>query len=362
MNDSAFKGRVFLSLVLLVTVGFGWVLMPYYVPIFWAVVLAIIFYPLQQYFLNKLKGRNSWAALATLTVCLLIAVLPVLVIIKVIIQEGMTFYTQVQSGSIDIAKHVQLIHDALPASLQAQWDRLGFTDAQKIREFIAQRALQVSQYLANTAVSFGQGTFEFVIGFGIMVYLLFFLLRDGVTMTEQIRQAIPMSRRHKDLLLEKFTIVVRATVKGNIAIAAVQGFLGGLIFAILSVPSAVFWGVVMAVFSLLPAIGASLVWAPVAVYLLVSGSIVEGVILIAYGVLVMGLVDNFMRPLLVGKDLQMADYLVLISTLGGIAVFGLNGFVMGPMMAALFIVVWSLMSEDETAQKAQEKPEKRVDS
>jgi predicted PurR-regulated permease PerM len=158
---------------------------------------------------------------------------------------------------------------------------------------------------------------------------------------------------HKRLLLSKFTTVVRATVKGNVAVAATQGALGGLIFSFLGIQGALLWGCVMAFLSLLPAVGASLIWAPVAIYFLFTGAIWQGLTLTAFGVLVIGLVDNLLRPLLVGKDTQLPDYVVLISTLGGMVLFGLNGFVIGPVIAALFIAAWDLFSATRETNKGQ---------
>src|SRR5690606_15255447 len=214
-------------------------------------------------------------------------------------------------------------------------------------------AMRGSQYLATQAFNIGQDTFQFLVSFGIMLYLLFFLLRDGSLLSARLRAAIPLSDSRKIHLLRKFTTVIRATVKGNIAVAAAQGALGGVIFYILGIQGPVLWGVVMAFLSLLPAIGAGLVWAPVAIYFLVSGEVWQGVALALYGVLVIGMVDNVLRPLLVGKDTKMPDYVVLISTLGGMALFGLNGFVIGPLIAALFIACWALFSSDQRPRVAQ---------
>jgi predicted PurR-regulated permease PerM len=184
-----------------------------------------------------------------------------------------------------------------------------------------------------------------------MLYLLFFLLREGSALSVRIRQAIPLSMEHKRYLFSKFITALRATVKGNIAVAAVQGALGGVIFWILGIQGPLFWGVLMAFLSLLPAIGAALIWVPVAIYFFVTGDIWSGVILTAFGVLVIGLIDNILRPILVGKDTQMPDYVVLISTLGGMALFGLNGFIIGPVIAAMFIAAWDLFSFSKEADK-----------
>jgi predicted PurR-regulated permease PerM len=150
---------------------------------------------------------------------------------------------------------------------------------------------------------------------------------------------------HKLALLGTFTTVIRATIKGNLVVALVQGTLGGLAFWFLGVHSALLGAVLMAFLSLLPAVGAGLVWAPMAVWFLVNGAVWQGVALIAWGVLVIGLVDNLLRPILVGRETRMPDYVVLITTLGGLAVFGLNGFVLGPAIAAMFIAVWRLYGE-----------------
>jgi predicted PurR-regulated permease PerM len=125
--------------------------------------------------------------------------------------------------------------------------------------------------------------------------------------------------------------------------------LGGLIFWLLNIPAPVLWGVVMAFLSLLPAIGSALIWLPVAIYLLVTGAVWQGLILTAYGALVIGLVDNLLRPFLIGMDTKLPDYIVLIATLGGIAIFGLNGFVIGPVIAAMFVATWDIFSTPKKA-------------
>ena len=344
MVNSTLEQKVFLALLLVVSVAFGWILLPFYGAVFWAVILAIIFAPVQRRLLARLNARRNLAALATLFICLLVAVLPVILIAGVLVQEGTTLYKQIESGEIDIDSFVSHAKELLPATWQAQMQRFGLGDMDQIRERLASSALQGSQFLATKAFSFGQGTFQFMLSFFLMLYLLFFLLRDGRELVARIRKAVPLSDNQKRRLFSKFTRVVRATVKGNIVVAATQGALGGIIFAILGIPSAVLCGVLMAFLSLLPAVGAGVIWTPVAIYFLMKGLIVQGVILILYGVLVIGLVDNILRPILVGKDTKMPDYVVLISTLGGMALFGLNGFVIGPLIAALFISAWGLFT------------------
>lgn len=345
--NATLEQKVFLALLLVVSIAFGWILFPYYGAVFWAVILAIIFAPLQSRLSPHLGNRRNLTALVTLLVCLVVAVLPVILITGLLVQEGSSLYKQIESGELDIGSFVGDAKELLPASFQLQLQRFGLGDVDQIRERLASGALEGSQFLATKAFSFGQGTFQFLVSFFVMLYLLFFLIRDGRELVVLIRRALPLSDNQKRRLFSKFTRVVRATVKGNIVVAATQGVLGGVIFAILGIPAALLWGVLMAFLSLLPAIGAGLIWTPVAIYFLMNGMIIQSVILTLYGILVIGLVDNILRPVLVGKDTKMPDYLVLISTLGGLALFGLNGFVIGPLIAALFMSSWGLFTTAE---------------
>lgn len=176
-----------------------------------------------------------------------------------------------------------------------------------------------------------------------MLYVSFFLIRDGEGVVRALRDAMPLSGPEQRDLSERFTTTIRATVRGNLLVAALQGLLGGLAFAVLGIPGALLWAVLMAFLSLLPAVGAALVWFPVAVYYFATGAFWPGIGLTVWGVVVIGMVDNLLRPVLVGKDTRLPDYVVLITTLGGMAVFGINGFVLGPVIAAMFFAVWHIV-------------------
>ena len=175
-----------------------------------------------------------------------------------------------------------------------------------------------------------------------MLYLAFFLLRDGDAMVAMLIRALPLGDEREKLLFAKFAEVTRATIKGNLVVAITQGALGGLIFWWLGIPGAFLWGVVMAVLSLIPAVGAGLIWLPVAVYLYAVGDVISATVLLLYGIFVIGLVDNILRPILVGRDTKLPDYVVLFSTLGGLAMFGITGFALGPLLAALFVAFWGI--------------------
>ncbi len=339
--------KAFFLLLAMVSIAFVWILLPFYGAVFWAAVLAIIFTPVQRRLVRALGGRPNIASLLTLVLVLVLVILPMTLITMSLISEGMSLYEGVHSGQINFGAYFQRAVDALPSSLHGVLTRFDVASISDIQEKLSAGAVQSSQFVATRALSIGQNTAHLLIGFGLMLYLLFFLLRDGQQLSHRIRTAVPLSASHKQHLVQKFTTVVRATVKGNVAVAVVQGGLGGTVFAILGIQGALLWGAVMAFLSLLPAIGAGLIWVPVAIYFLLTGAVAKGCILIGFGVLVIGMVDNVLRPILVGKDTQMPDYVVLISTLGGMAIFGLNGFVIGPLVAALFIAAWDLNSLDE---------------
>jgi predicted PurR-regulated permease PerM len=349
MANQQFENKVFLALLLFVSIAFIWILLPFYGAVFWAVILAILFSPLQRRLMRRMPGRRNLAASLTLAATLIIAVLPVGIIATLLVQEGASLYQRIESGQLDLGGYLGWAKAHLPPFLQEQLDRLGIGNFQDLREQLSGVLMQGSQYLATRAFSFGQSTFEFLVRLAVMLYLLFFLIRDGAGLVARVRNALPLADDQKSRLFRKFTQVVRATVKGNLVVAITQGALGGLIFWFLGIPSVLLWAVIMTFLSLLPAVGAALIWTPVAIYFLLNGQVWQGVLLILYGVCVIGLVDNVLRPILVGKDTKMPDYMVLISTIGGLALFGLNGFVIGPLVAALFMSTWGLFAEKEAA-------------
>ncbi|MCW5237131.1 AI-2E family transporter [Verminephrobacter eiseniae] len=344
MTPHHLQDKAFVLLLILVTIAFGAILWQFHGAVFWGVILAILFAPWHRRLLDRMPRHPTLAALCTLALCLIVVILPLAAIAVSLAQEATVIYERVYTGQIDFGLYLQQVIAALPAWAANLLDGLHLTSAGQWQQKLSAVAVQASQFLATQALNIGQNTLEFIVSFGIMLYLLFFLLRDGPHLALRIGQATPLEPNHKQPLIRNFTTVIRATVKGNIVVAAAQGALGGLIFWALGIQGPVLWGVLMAFLSLLPAVGAGLIWVPVAIYFLATGAIWQGVVLTAFGVGVIGLVDNILRPILVGKDTKMPDYIVLISTLGGMALFGLTGFVIGPVIAALFIASWELFA------------------
>lgn len=336
--------RSFLFMLMLVTLLFGIVLEPFWGAIFWSCAISVIFYPLQQRLSLRLGHRPNTASLLTLLVSVVIVVLPVLLITASFIQEGVSFYQRIDQGEISPARFLEEIRTAFPL-LPELLERFG-VDLESIRQKLAEAAVAASRLLAQKTLTAGQSTLTFIVNVVLMLYLTFFLLRDGHHLTELLVKALPLGDERERMLFKKFSEVIRATVKGNILVAMVQGALGGFIFWLLDIPSPLLWGVVMAFLSLIPAVGAGLVWLPVAIYLYAKGDWLSASVLMAYGALVIGLADNVLRPLLVGRDTKLPDYVVLFSTLGGISLMGINGFVIGPLIAALFMVFWGIFMRE----------------
>jgi predicted PurR-regulated permease PerM len=342
--NRALQDKPFLVLLVVVSLAFAWILWPFYGAIFWATILAILFAPLYARVANALRQRCTLAAIATVAIILLLVILPSALVTGMLLQEGFQVYGKLRSGEWNIGSYFAQLYAAMPGWLTTLLDRFELTDLSEVQQRLSAGLSKGVQFLAGQALNVGQNTLDFLVSFFIMLYLLFFLLRDGRALGQRIRGAVPLQQDLQAMFFRKFADVVRATVKGTIVVAIVQGALGGFIFWVLGIQAPVLWGVVMAFLSLLPAVGTALVWVPVALYLLATGAVWQGVVLIAFGVLVIGLVDNVLRPILVGKDTKMPDYVVLIATLGGIAVFGLNGFVIGPLIAAMFMAAWDVVA------------------
>jgi predicted PurR-regulated permease PerM len=348
MIDNAAQ-RIFFGLLLIIVTGaFIWLVRGFVQPIFWAVALAIVFFPLNEFLTTRLKGRNALAAGLSVIIILLIVVLPVTALVAAVAQEAAALYDRIRTNEINVSGTIDWIEEALPLLTSAA-ESLRI-DTERIQSQLSSSAVTISQFVAQRAVSIGQDTIRIAVYFFLMLYLLFFFMRDGKLIIRGLVRALPFGDERERHLLERFAQVSRATIKGTLVVGIVQGTIGGITFALLGIGAPVLWGVVMAVFSIIPAIGPAIVWLPAAIILIANQSIWQGIVLILIGAVVIGLADNLLRPLLVGRDTRMPDYLILLSTLGGLTAFGISGFVLGPIIAAFFLSVWE-MAVDEYADQ-----------
>ncbi|MEG3109871.1 MULTISPECIES: AI-2E family transporter [unclassified Pantoea] len=359
-----FKGLnigFFLLILAIVTVAFFDVLSPYFSPILWAAVLAVIFHPLKSLLRNKLGDRNGLASLLTLLCICLIVFTPLMIIASSLAVEINAVYTKLQGNSTQFPTVFAELMQHLPQWAKHYLTEHNLDNAAQIQQKLSEFALKGGQYAAGSVFIIGKGTFSFTVGFGVMLYLLFFLLKDGSYLVHLILEALPLSTYVKHHLLGKFAAVSRATVKGTVVVGIVQGILGGLAFWFIDIDGSLLWGALMAFLSLIPAVGSAIIWAPAAIFFFATGALWKGLFLVGFFVIVVGLVDNILRPLLVGKDTKMPDYMILIATLGGMEIYGINGFVIGPVIAALFIACWNLLSGRDNRQNIEELDEEVIE-
>ncbi len=332
------------GLLVVAALAFGWVLKPFWGTLLWGAIIAVLFAPVNRRLLCRWPGRPNLAALLTLLLALVMVVLPFLALTAALVHETTLFYAQVQSGEVKPERFWRLAFSGLPDGVRSVLAQLGMASFEALKRTLTAGLAQAGRFMGSQAVGIGQNAFGFIVSLFITTYLSFFLLRDGQALLRSLRQGLPLTPAHQHELFSKFTTVLGATVKGTLLVALGQGALGGLAFWALGINGAVLWAVLMAFLSLVPAVGSALVWAPVAGYFFMDGQAVQGTALVAWGVLVIGLMDSLLRPLLVGRSTRIPDWVVLISTLGGLATFGIHGFVLGPLAAAMFISAWHIRS------------------
>lgn len=332
-----------LALLLAVTAAaLLWVVAPFFGAVLWGGVLALLFAPVHRQLARRLPGRPNAAALGTMLAVLLVVVLPCLLVGGLLAMEATTVYEGLASGALTPLVTLHEWHDGLPRWVRRWLRSSGMVDYAAVQARLVAVLRSGTQFFATQVFTLGQGTFAWVASLGLTLYLAFFGLRDGAAASRWLTRLVPMTPAHQRALARRFQSVVAATVRGTLLVAALQGALGALAFWALDVQGAVLWGVVMAFLSLVPAVGSALVWGPVALLLYLNGDVGQALALTAFGVLVIGLVDNLLRPLLVGRGSRLPDSLVMLTTLGGLSLFGLNGFIIGPAVAALFMAAADL--------------------
>ena len=353
MNQSNVERTFFVALLLVVTLAFFWLIRGFMQPIFWAIALGIVVYPLHARLARSLRGRGSLAASISVIAVVIVVILPLIGLGAAVAREGAALYDRLNTGDLGIDSLYARVQQTTP-QVTALIERFGL-DAGRLEQQAQSAAVTASRYIAQQALSIGSGTLRGTVFFFLMLYLLFFFLRDGPAMLDALVRALPLGDQRERHLLGRFAEVSRAAIKGTLAVGIVQGAIGGIAFAVIGISGAVLWGVVMALLSIVPAVGTALVWLPAAIVLLFNGQVLQGIALILVGVFVIGLTDNLLRPILVGRDTRLPDYLILLATLGGLAAFGLAGIIIGPIIAAFFLSVWQ-MAEQEFDADAQSDP------
>lgn len=336
-NAEKTRDIVFFVLFGTVLLLFVYLVLPFFYPIFWAAVTAIIFRPLYKR-LNLRSDRPNLNALVSVVIILLIIFLPLGIVGTLLVNESLSMLSSVSSDTSSIRDTFRsaleaLKHNRFTAFLNI--DETFWTD--KFSDF----ARGVSGFIYQNLKSVTQNLVEFVIMFIIMVYTLYFFIRDGEKLPMIFSRLCPLGKDKEKLLLEKFVSTTRATLRSTLVIGGIQGSLGGFIFWALGIEGALIWGVVMVFAAILPT-GSAIIWGPAAIILLLTHQYWKGIILLVFGIVVIGTIDNFLRPILIGKELQMHALFILFSTLGGLLLFGFTGFIIGPVIASVLLALWDI--------------------
>ena len=325
-------------LLALITILFVSIIFNFAAPILWSIVVSIIFYPLYEKFL-LMTNKKSLSSILSLILILLLVIIPSIGILGLITNELIIFINSFDDYSLE--RYVEMIpNESLINDLLA-WTGLTITQlTEKIDDFL----LTASKVFYESVSTISANVINFFISLFLFIYLTFFFLKDGEKILQSCMDAFPMKNEDESYLLNEFQKTTRATIKGTIIVALAQGFLGYITLLLLGVEGALIWGAVMALLSIIPAVGTILVWLPIALVLFANGQIMEASILIFSGIFIIGMIDNLLRPILIGKETKIPDYLILLTTIGGISIFGITGFIIGPIIASLFISIWSLSS------------------
>lgn len=339
MNRNFVGKLVLLVVVVSISVLFFSMIRTFLMAIFLAGLFSALAHPLYLRFQRRLRGRRSLASLATLLVIVCFVVLPLLGLMGIVTAQAL----RVGNSAKPWVQH-QISHpDAFFAALKSfpYFDQIA-----PYRDMALEKAGEmvggVSGFLINSLSSATVGTVNFILTTMVMLYAMYFFLMDGEKLVQKILYYLPLEDKDEQRMLERFTSVARATLKGTAVIGILQGGVAGVAFAVAGIPSAVFWGVIMVVLSIVPGIGTALVWLPAAILLGAAGHAAAAVGLAVFCAVVVGGLDNLLRPILVGKDTQMHELLIFFGTMGGILMFGMIGFVIGPIIAALFVTVWDI--------------------
>ena len=324
----------------IITILFSTLLIDFLIPIFWAVIFSILFSPLYNW-LNNRTNRSSISSVITIFSILVLVIMPSIFLLGAISNEVLQILANIESGDYDIKSFLSSMLTVIP-NLENTAVKLGF-DIEELGKQLNQLAYSISKIIYSSLIRITENVFSFVISSLVMIYLIFFFLKDGENIINNVISAFPMDDDHERYLLDQFNTVTKVTIKGTFIVAFFQGLLGFLILSLINIQGAILWGFLMALFSILPGIGTAIVWFPIVIALFFSGSWIQGLILLFSGLFIIGLVDNLLRPYLISKETSLPDYLVLLTTIGGISLFGISGFIMGPIIASLFISLWSLM-------------------
>jgi predicted PurR-regulated permease PerM len=348
VNKTWLATAFFFALLILILYGVFLILTPFLTAITWAVILAILVYPLYAWLLQRLRGRANLAAIIVIVVITLLVIAPGIELVRFLADETVSLVQAVRSLLDEEGKQEWLAKPWVQQVL-GWWNMvsLGLVDFKiNWKELFVQGAQSSSTFLVTQVKGIAQNVLSFTVNFIVALLTLFFFLRDGAEFLNRLQRLLPMDREHQERLLSNIVDAVTAVVHGSLVVAMVQGLLAGLAYWALAVPFSVLWGVATAFGALLPFGGSTLVTVPASIYLFLQGETVRGVILLVWALGVVGMVDNILKPLVIGNRLGVPVLFLFFGIFGGLALFGAVGIILGPALFALLRALLDLYSEE----------------
>ncbi|MCX5822526.1 MAG: AI-2E family transporter [Deltaproteobacteria bacterium] len=348
MGNMKESNILFFVILGMATILFLYLLKPFFFPIFWAAVIAGVFMPFYSRINGKLNRPNLSTAILFLLI-VLILLLPVGIVGTLVFNESVQIYATLSPDAKYMDRNLQHLINSISDNSIAHLFHIN-------KAFLIAKSTEVAQGITNYIfvhlTELTQNTLGLLVQFAIMLYTLFFFVRDGDRFLRMAMKILPLGMGREKFLYERFIVTARSTLKVTLIIGGIQGTLGGIVFLVTDVEGALIWGLLMILMAIVPLVGCSIIWAPAGILMLLTGHIWEGVLILAVGFLVISTVDNLLRPILIGKDVEMHPLLIFLSTLGGIILFGFSGFVIGPVVTSLLIAIWEMYEEFYRREKA----------
>ncbi len=344
MTLKNYSNHFFFLALVSVSVIVYFIFEPFLTAILAAAVLAIISQKPYNFFLKITGKRRGISSILTSISVIFIFVFLLLTVLGLIANEANDVYRNISVGGN--------AYQNLADNIAERFKSSPFLQSLNLESMVNQKELvESAKGLAVGTLAIVQKTYTSIAGFAFWVFVMFFALYyfliEGKRIIKKIIYLSPLSDAHEKMLVEKFVSISRATLKGMLIIGIIQGFIGGITFALTGISSPVIWGVIMAVLSVIPVLGSGLVWFPAGIIMILLGNIWQGIVVLAIGLGIISIIDNLLRPKIIGRDTQMHPLLIFFSTVGGIIVFGLAGFIIGPIIMAFFLTLWEIYADED---------------
>jgi len=337
----------FFGILILVSVATFFIFKPFLVALLLAAMLAVLFQKPYEYLLSKTGNRKGLSSLITSMLILLLIIIPVTIISVLVGNEVISSYQSIADSGDFYQNQINPLIEKIQTN--------PFYEIFGLQQVLGKEAFaQYSGQFGKLVLAFLQTAYLNAAHIILMIFVMFFSLYyffiDGKDVVKKVKYISPLRDSHENMLVEKFISISRATIKGNLVVAIIQGTLGATLFAAVGIQSAIIWGVAMMFLSLLPMMGTSLVWFPAGIIMLMMGNIWQGIVILVLGFTIISTIDNVLSPELIGKDTQLHPLLLFFAILGGLPLFGFAGFIVGPVIVALFVSMWEIYGVEFKSQ------------